>query len=93
MEGPVAIVGYMGRGKTTVGRILARTLGWELVDLDRAIAKEVGRGIPEIFAHSGEEHFRDLEQRALLSALDGAGERVAEVSSCVTKTVTNSRKL
>ena len=72
----MAIVGYMGSGKTTVGRILARTLSWEFVDLDRAIAKEAGRGIPEIFAHSGEEHFRDLERRALLAALDGTRERV-----------------
>ncbi len=72
----MTIVGYMGSGKTTVGRILARTLGWEFVDLDRTIAKETGRGIPEIFAHSGEEHFRDLEHRALVAALDGGSERV-----------------
>jgi shikimate kinase len=67
----VAILGYMGSGKTTVGRILARKLGWELVDLDRAIVKEAGCTIPEIFERSGEEHFRDLEHRALLTALDG----------------------
>lgn len=67
----MAIVGYMGSGKTTVGRILARTLGWELVDLDRTIVKEAGCTIPEIFARSGEGHFRDLENRALLAALDG----------------------
>ena len=67
----MAIVGYMGSGKTAVGRILARTLGRELVDLDRAIAKEAGCTIPEIFERSGEERFRDFEHRALLSALDG----------------------
>ena len=67
----MAIVGYMGSGKTTVGRILARTLGWELVDLDRAITKEAGCTIPEIFERSGEGYFRDLEHRALLTALDG----------------------
>jgi shikimate kinase len=67
----VAIVGYMGSGKTAVGRILARTLGRELVDLDRAIVKEAGCTIPEIFERSGEERFRDLEHRALLAALDG----------------------
>ncbi|HEV3476294.1 MAG TPA: shikimate kinase [Rubrobacteraceae bacterium] len=76
MDGPLAIVGYMGSGKTTVGSILARKLGWEFVDLDYAIAKEVGREISEIFARSGEEHFRDLEHSALLTALDGEGERV-----------------
>jgi shikimate kinase len=72
----VAIVGYMGSGKTTVGRILARTLGWELVDLDRAIAKGSGRAIPEIFERFGEGFFRDLEHRTLATALNGAKERV-----------------
>ena len=76
MDEPVAIVGYMGSGKTTVGRMLARALGWEFVDLDRAIAKTAGRRIPEIFQESGEEHFRDLEHHALLDALDGTRERV-----------------
>jgi shikimate kinase len=76
VDGPVAIVGYMGSGKTTVGRILARTLGWEFVDLDHAIAKEAGCGISEIFARSGEEHFRDLEHSALLGAFDGEREQV-----------------
>ena len=72
----MAIVGYMGSGKTTVGHALARTLGWEFVDLDRAIAKAAGSTIPEIFRASGEEHFRNLERRALLEALDGTPERV-----------------
>ena len=76
MGGSVAILGYMGSGKTTVGRCLARSLGWEFVDLDRTIKEEAGRTIPQIFEHSGEGHFRDLEHRALLDALDGAGGRV-----------------
>lgn len=76
MEGPVAIVGYMGSGKTTVGRLLARKLGWEFVDLDRVISATAGMTIPEIFAHHGEERFRDLEYRALAEALDGGRERV-----------------
>jgi shikimate kinase len=67
----VAIVGYMGSGKTTLGRILARALGLEFVDLDRAIVKCAGKGIPEIFAERGEKHFRDLEHEALTQALDG----------------------
>jgi shikimate kinase len=70
LEGPVAIVGYMGSGKTTLGRILARALGLEFVDLDRAIVKSAGKGIPEIFAERGEKQFRDLEHEALLQALD-----------------------
>ena len=72
----MAIIGYMGCGKTTVGHALARTLGWEFVDLDSAIAKAAGHGIPEIFRASGEEHFRNLEHHALLDTLDGTRERV-----------------
>jgi shikimate kinase len=76
LDGPAAIVGYMGSGKTTIGRILARKLGWEFVDLDRTITRDAGRGIPEIFELFGEGHFRDLEHSALLAALDGAPRRV-----------------
>ena len=72
----MAIVGYMGSGKTTVGLALAGSLGWEFVDLDRAIAKVAGRGIPEIFRACGEDHFRNLEHRTLLEALDESPERV-----------------
>ena len=71
MEGSVAIVGYMGSGKTTLGRLLARALSLEFVDLDRVIVKNAGKGIPQIFAEHGEKHFRDLEHEALLYALDG----------------------
>ena len=66
----MAIVGYMGSGKTTLGRVLARALRREFVDLDRAIVKEAGKGIPEIFAEHGEERFRELEHKALLDALE-----------------------
>ena len=72
----MAIVGYMGCGKTTVGRLLARRLGWEFIDLDRRISEKAGLTIPEIFAEYGEGHFRDLEHLALRDALGGTPERV-----------------
>ena len=65
----MTIVGYMGSGKTTVGRALARALGREFVDLDHAVVKRAGREIPEIFAEGSEDHFRDLEHQSLLDAL------------------------
>ncbi len=89
----MAIVGYMGSGKTTVGRFLARKLSWEFVDLDRAIAKDSGRGIPEIFEKCGEERFRALEHRALAAALEGAPERVVACGGGVVVRPENRERL
>ena len=76
MNGSLAIVGYMGSGKSTLGRLLARALCLEFVDLDRAVVKKAGKGIPEIFAERGEKHFRDLEHDALRDALRGRSSTV-----------------
>lgn len=61
----VFLTGFMGCGKTTVGRALAARLEWPLVDLDEAIERMAGRAIAEIFERFGESGFRDLEHRAL----------------------------
>jgi len=63
--GVLALVGFMGAGKTTVGRELAERLACRFVDLDREIVRAVGQTIPRIFAERGEEHFRHLEAREL----------------------------
>ena len=93
MRGPVAIVGYMGSGKTTVGRMLARALGWDFVDLDREISRRSGLAIPEIFETSGEDHFRDLEHRALLATLDGERERVVACGGGIVERSENRERL
>ena len=72
----MALVGYMGSGKTSVGRVLARNLRWEFVDLDRTIEKEAGRWIPDMFSEFGEEYFRELEHRLLVETLGVTAERV-----------------
>ena len=72
----MAIVGYMGSGKSTVGRLVAEDLGWGFVDLDRAVAERANLSVPEIFDLLGEPHFRDLERQELLHALDGPKKRV-----------------
>lgn len=77
LEGPVALVGYMGCGKSTVGRRLARDLGWEFVDLDREVSERAGRPIPGIFEEFGEPHFREMEHAALRDALGGGPHVVA----------------
>src|ERR687894_3331078 len=72
----MAIVGYMGSGKSTVGHIVAESLRWKFVDLDEAVAEREGRSIPEIFESSGEPHFRNLERRELMYVLNGPRESV-----------------
>lgn len=62
------LVGLPGSGKTTVGRILARRLGWRFVDLDRLIVSREGKTVAELFAE-GEAEFRQKETEALKSIL------------------------
>ena len=57
----IVLLGFMGSGKTVVGRRLAAKLGWRHIDLDREIELRAGRKIPQIFATEGEEAFRALE--------------------------------
>ena len=56
------LVGFMGTGKTTVGRAVAHRIGFQLLDSDHEIERLQGRTIPEIFAQSGEPAFRALER-------------------------------
>lgn len=66
----IYLIGMMGAGKTTVGRILSERTGWECVDMDREIERETGRTIPDIFREDGEPAFRRLESE-LLARLAG----------------------
>lgn len=61
----VILTGFMGCGKSTIGRILAEKRGQELLDTDRYIEQKQGRSISDIFATQGEEVFRDMETEAL----------------------------
>ncbi|RMF13508.1 MAG: shikimate kinase [Candidatus Dadabacteria bacterium] len=70
MADNVILVGLMGAGKSTVGRLLAKRLGWTFVDLDSEIEKDAGWTIPEIFAEEGEAGFRAREREAI-AALNG----------------------
>jgi len=65
----ISLVGFMGAGKTTVGRALAGKLSWEFVDLDDLIQAREGRTIPEIFENSGEKAFRNLERQLLQESI------------------------
>ena len=61
----VVLIGFMGCGKTTLGRGLAAKLGFRFVDMDELIVQKAGMPIPEIFAASGEAGFRKLESDVL----------------------------
>jgi shikimate kinase len=59
----IVLIGMMGCGKTTCGKLLSRKLGRPLVDTDALIVEREGRSISEIFATEGEEYFRQLETK------------------------------
>ena len=65
-RGPVFLTGFMGVGKTRVGRILARELGCCFLDTDRMIEQRAGKSIADIFADESEAHFRQLERDCVL---------------------------
>ena len=67
--GHVVLVGLMGSGKTTTGRILARRLRRPLFDSDQLVEARTGRTVREIFEADGEDAYRTLETAALLDAL------------------------
>jgi shikimate kinase len=73
----VYLTGFMGAGKSTVGRALAERLDWPFVDLDDSIEAEQGMTIAEIFASRGEVWFRQLESAALRSLDDSVAAVVA----------------
>ncbi len=64
MKTNIALIGYMGTGKTAVGQLLAEKLGMNFVELDWIIEQEAGKSIPDIFREEGEIGFREREIEA-----------------------------
>jgi shikimate kinase len=62
---PLFLIGYMGAGKTTIGRRLAQCLGRTFIDTDQFIESRYRQKVPELFVEKGEEVFRQIEQRVL----------------------------
>jgi len=66
----VFLVGFMGAGKTSVGRALGKRLNWSFEDLDDRVERQEGRKVAEIFRESGEAEFRRAEHKALRQAIE-----------------------
>ncbi|MFN0102556.1 MAG: shikimate kinase [Bryobacteraceae bacterium] len=71
MHSAIYLVGFMGSGKSTIGRRLAETLGLPFVDLDDDIESAAGRTVADIFSNEGEAAFRDAEHVALTARVRG----------------------
>ena len=69
----IVLIGFMGTGKTSVGRMLAARLGCAFHDLDKKIAERSGMSIPEMFARCGEPYFRAREKEAVQEAAGRSG--------------------
>src|SRR5574337_1799870 len=69
--GNIVLTGFMGTGKSTVGRILAKELGLKPVDLDELIEKEAGMAVKDIFKVHGEARFREMEAEAIKKLTSG----------------------
>ena len=73
----ITLTGFMGSGKTTVGKVLADFLGCPFMDLDDLVVKKAGKSIPDIFAQDGEPAFRQLEARLLRQTVEKYAENTA----------------
>jgi shikimate kinase len=87
----VYLTGFMGSGKTTVGSLLARRLGWTFVDLDAEVERAAGCSVREVFASRGEAAFRAFEHHALAATL--AAEDVVVATGGGTLTFAANREL
>ncbi|MEZ5385886.1 MAG: shikimate kinase [Prosthecobacter sp.] len=81
----ILLIGLMGSGKSTVGRIVAQMIGFQFIDTDALIVETAGLTIPEIFAKDGEAGFRKLESATLRSLLGKRGCVIATGGGIVTR--------
>jgi shikimate kinase len=91
MKNSIALIGFMGTGKTAVGRILAGKLGKEFIELDALIEQAAGKPIPEIFRRDGEIAFRELEIAAVKEVAGRANAVIACGGGVVLNTINIDR--
>jgi len=77
MQRNIILIGFMGTGKSTIGRNLSQTFGYPLIDTDQMIVEQQGLPIPKIFEKDGEPAFRTLETELLRSLSKHSGHIIA----------------
>jgi shikimate kinase len=77
MQKNIILIGFMGTGKSTIGRNLSQTFGYPLIDTDQLIVEQQGCSIPKIFEEKSEQAFRDMETEVLKSLIKHSGHIIA----------------
>ena len=83
----IFLIGMMGSGKTTIGKILAEHLGWKFDDSDHKIQQATGKSIVSIFSDKGEDYFRELESDQLIQT----AQQKESVTACGGGVILNKR--
>lgn len=79
------LIGFMGTGKTTIGKKVAKSLGFRFVDTDHLISKRAGKSIPKIFEQDGEEAFRQMETDILRECAGKSNQVISTGGGIVTR--------
>ena len=91
MKSNIALIGFMGTGKTAIGQVLATRLHRKLIEVDAVIKKIAGKTIPDIFKDNGEIYFRELEIKAIKKAAAGEKQVIACGGGVVLNTINIDR--
>lgn len=81
----IVLTGFMGTGKTTVGKIISKKLGYPFVDIDELIEKAMGMRISEIFEKFGEARFRDIESAMISHVTEKTGQVISTGGGAILK--------
>lgn len=81
----IILIGFMGSGKSTVGRILADRFELDFVDTDTVIEERTGKSVQQIFAKEGEERFREVEKRVVESVCGKTGQVISAGGGVILK--------
>ena len=81
----IALVGMMGCGKTTIGKLIAKELGFSFIDTDELIVEEENRSINKIFEENGEEYFREIETSILIKTLNNDNQIISTGGGIIKK--------